>query len=226
MPNYKKVVLALGALAMLAPAITFAHGIQLNSRGRFNKPAAIGVVAAVSGNSITLTGKDGTIYTIDATSAKITKFIAGAKTAITPSAIANGDTLVVLGTTSGNAIAATQIMDGSPAAGQKEMFKTNQRPIKGTVTTISGSILTVTSKNSITYTVDATNATFSKFSKFSTTISTAITLADVKIGDIIAAKGTLTGTNMIATAIMDGTMPTKTMPNNGRRGIMRGHKKN
>ena len=64
-------------------------------------PGVSGTVASVSGNSIILTGKNGTTYTVDSTNAAITKITNGAKTTITVSQIANGDSLRVMGTVSG-----------------------------------------------------------------------------------------------------------------------------
>jgi hypothetical protein len=66
-----------------------------------------GTVSAVSGNTITLTGKDGTTYTIDAASASVKKI-----STVAVSDIAVGDKLQVQGQTSGTTVTATNIMDG------------------------------------------------------------------------------------------------------------------
>ncbi len=87
------------------------------------KPSAIGTVSAINGNIITLTGrnfaaKSNTTYTVDASSATITKLTVPptkgskpASTAITISQIKVGDTLIVHGTVSGTNIQATTIRD-------------------------------------------------------------------------------------------------------------------
>ena len=76
-------------------------------------PAAEGSVTAVSGNTITLTGKNGATYTIDAESAKVKK--------VSDSDVSNiavGDTLQVNGSTSGSTVTATNIVDGVMGFGQ------------------------------------------------------------------------------------------------------------
>ena len=76
----------------------------------------------------------------------------------------------------------------------------------GTVSAISGNILTVAGKKgtgtsavTTTYTVDATNAKIMKS-------GTTGTITSIIVGDTIMAQGTLTGTNLVATTIRDGVM--------------------
>jgi hypothetical protein len=84
-------------------------------RGRGPGQGTIGTVTAINGSTITLSGKDGATYTIDASAAKI-----GKMTTISAADIKIGDILGVHGTTSGTAITAQDIMDGLPPAfGQK-----------------------------------------------------------------------------------------------------------
>ena len=67
----------------------------------------MGTVSAISGNAITLTGKNGTTYTVDAASATVKK--------VSDSSVNNiavGDTLMVSGNTSGTTITAANIVDG------------------------------------------------------------------------------------------------------------------
>jgi hypothetical protein len=68
---------------------------------------AIGTVSAVSGNTITLTGKNGTTYTVNAGSATVKKVVDSSV-----GSIAVGDTLMVNGTVSGNTVTAKNIVDG------------------------------------------------------------------------------------------------------------------
>jgi lipopolysaccharide export system protein LptC len=85
----------------------------------------------------------------------------------------------------------------------------------GSVTAVSGSTLTVQSKGfgpnatQTTYAVDASNATVTKN-------GSASSLGNVSVGDTVMVQGTVSGTNVAATAIRDG------MPQ-GMRG-MRGMK--
>jgi hypothetical protein len=79
----------------------------------------------------------------------------------------------------------------------------------GTVASISGDTLTVTSQGRpmaqgttptpTTFMVDATNATVTKD-------NAASTIGAVAVGDMVMVQGTVTGTNVAATKIMDGKM--------------------
>lgn len=105
------------ALPALADTSTSAPSSQtVHAKG--HKPAAFGTVTAINGNLITLTSKikgATTTYTVDASSATITKGIGTSTTAIAVSGITVGDRLVVQGTVSGTAITATTIRDGLAA---------------------------------------------------------------------------------------------------------------
>lgn len=73
----------------------------------------MGEVSAVSGSTITLTGRDGTTYTVNAGSANVQKMVAGSL-----SDIAVGDSIGVHGSVSGNTVTATTILDDVPAPSQ------------------------------------------------------------------------------------------------------------
>jgi hypothetical protein len=92
--------------------------------GGTEKPGEIGKgvmgkVTSISGSTITLTGQNGTIYTIDASSAQIKKFTTGTsdtkptETTISVSDIQVGDNLMIKGTVSGTTVTATEIVDGN-----------------------------------------------------------------------------------------------------------------
>lgn len=78
--------------------------------GRGMGPGVMGTVSAVNGNTLTVTGKNGTTYTVDASSAKVSKM-----ETLSVSDIKVGDTVGVQGQVSGSAVTAKQIMDGIPA---------------------------------------------------------------------------------------------------------------
>jgi len=92
--------------------------------GAHTKNGVMGTVSAISGNSITVTSKarpnrgssaTATVatpvtYTVDASSATVTK----SGTASSVSAVAVGDTIMVRGTVSGTNVTAKTIMDGMP----------------------------------------------------------------------------------------------------------------
>ncbi|MFZ2049281.1 MAG: hypothetical protein WAV25_03235 [Minisyncoccia bacterium] len=79
--------------------------------------------------------------------------------------------------------------------------------VMGTVSTINGNIITVTSRMKqkktsttiapTTYTIDATSAVINKNGAVGT-------ITSILVGDIISVQGTVTGTNVVATKIYDG----------------------
>jgi Domain of unknown function (DUF5666) len=192
--------------------------------GNVNEPQRQGVsgtVSTISGSTLTLTGKNGTTYTVDATNAKIGKFTAPTtggmpvRTDIQVTDIAIGDTLKVQGTLNGTTLTATSIMDGifglkrdGQGNGKSEDNPAQRQGVSGTVSAISGSSITLLGKDGkTTYMVDATNATISKFSAPAAggqPVKTPITVADIKVGDTLRVQGTLSGTSVTATQIMDG----------------------
>lgn len=171
------------------------------------KPGVRGTVTAVNGNSITLTSKGfgpnatSTTYTVDTTNAKVTK--TGVTTAGV-SAIAVGDTIMVNGTVTGTSVAATTIRD--VVGGMNNKVKMNQMPaiagngqplVGGTVTSVTGGTIVITNKSNVTYTVDATNAQITKRGV------TGATIGNVSVGDMLFVQGTVNGTAVVASAVMD-----------------------
>ena len=180
--------------------------------GRFNVqmgqiPGVFGTVSAVDGNTITVTGKQGlnsttaTVYTVDASNAKVTKNnVAG-----TVADIKQGDTVSVRGTVSGNNVVATTIRDGAMPGRGIGQGGNGRFGIFGTVASVNSSTITVNAKQGFgsttatTYTVDASNAKVTKD-------NAAATVADIKQDDTVFVQGTLSGTTVTATAIRDGKM--------------------
>jgi len=195
------------ALALVAVGTASAAGVT----GQFTKPAAMGTVSAVNGDSITLTGKNGTTYTVDASNATVTKSspgpngVKGTSATIAVSQIQSGDTLSVSGTTSGDSITATQIRDGK-FMGRGRMAKP---AVSGTVSAINGNSVTVSGKNATPYTVDATNAAITKFipgASGAKPTNTAITVSGISVGDTVTVQGTVSGSSVTATRITDGNL--------------------
>ncbi len=197
-----------------------------------NKPGFLGKVTVINGNIITMTGKQGpeatgeTTYTVDVSNAKIEKKMV----TISVSDIAVGDTLIVGGSVSGTSITATFVIDGVGGINNKMDNKKGtfiKKPnIMGTVSAISGTTITVISKNpvkkiisttttetSITYTVDASNATVEKN-------GVASLVSNIAVGDIISIEGTVSGTSIIATKIRDGVVLPKKDTNGNTKGIV------
>lgn len=88
----------------------------------------------------------------------------------------------------------------------------------GTVTAISGSLITITDSRTTTpYTIDASNAAIVK-----ATLGegpSEATLADIAVGDTVGAHGTLSGTTLTADRVTDGAMGGL---RDGGMGMMRG----
>ncbi len=205
---------ATGAVLMLglgAGALTYAQtttgSTSASSTPMMHLPGVGGTVTAVSGNTITVTGKDGKTYTIDAGSATITK-----DETVTVSSIAVGDTVMANGTVSGTSVTATSIHDGKAPMGGGFGGRGfgKGRGIHGTVSAISGNTLTVTSTSpanntTSTYTVDASGATVLKGD--GTTKPASSTLSSVVVGDNVMVMGATNGTSVTAKVIVDGPMP-------------------
>jgi hypothetical protein len=193
------------------------------TRAQMTPPAVMGKVTAIAGDTITITGQlggqkptgtaadttSGTTYTVDASSATVTK---DRDTASTVSAIAVGDMISVDGTISGTTVTATTIHDGfggmggpGGAGGFGGGHGGPGGGAMGTVTAVNGSTLTVTDKDGGVYTIDASTATV-KASGSTSAVS------DIKVGDTVMIQGKVTTASMTATNIEDGvpTPPTST----------------
>lgn len=193
------------------------RGTQGQHEGMMERPAVFGTVQSVSGTSISLLGKTmsaaaTTTYTIDASDARIDK--QGVQGTTTVSSISVGDTLMVMGTISGTSVTARTIRDGAMGGQREDMmdgrpgsstsdrtmdgsFHGNGQPVVGgTISSISGNTITITNEGGSTFTVDATNATVMKEGA----TSTVSTLAS---GDSIIVQGTVNGSSVTATSIVD-----------------------
>ncbi len=190
-------------LASAASTDTSTVSTTTTTQPQRTPPAAMGKVTAISGNTITITDQrpgdttTGTTYTVDASSATVTK---DRDTASTVSAIAVGDMIAVDGTVSGDNVTATAIHDGlGGGPGGPGGFGGGRGPggVMGTVSAINGNTLTVTGKDGGTYTVDASSATIRES-------GTTSTLSSVKVGDTVMIGGSITTASMTATQIDDG----------------------
>jgi hypothetical protein len=206
--NFKKTAALLAAIAIIltgAAAITSARVSQAKSgtvgavktaMRHLGTPPTTGTVSAISGNSITLAGKNGATYTVDAGSAKIVKISNGAKTTIAVSGIQTGDVLAVTGTVTGNNIVAKNITDGVMTMPVKQ-----QPAATGTVSAISGNSITLAGSNGTTYTVDASNVQISILKS-----GVSLQNSGVQTGDTLTIFGAVSGSNITATRIMDGKL--------------------
>jgi hypothetical protein len=189
----------------------FAAGPGFGHRGQEGRaPGVVGTVSAINSNIITVTSKakpnGGTAvtYTVDANGATIMK--GGSNSSI--SNIAVGDTIMVQGTVNGTSVTATSIRDGAqPAqrfnqnASQNPIIQGNGQPVVGgNVTAMNGTTLTITNKSNVAYTVDATNAKITKAGAESS-------LSNIVVGDDVIVQGTVNGTSVIASSIIDQGVP-------------------
>lgn len=206
--------------------------------GPHMRPAVIGTVAAISGNTVTVTAQGwakpgtsaptSTTYTVNAANATITKN--GMTSSV--SSIAVNDRVMVEGTVSGFTVTATAVMDGvqgmrggmGMGGGHSEghasttpLITGNGEPIVGgTVSTVNGNSVTITNKNNTTYTVDVSGATVTKSG------TARATLSSIAVGDSVVVQGTINGTAVTASSIMDsGFAATKgnTPPGQQRHGF-------
>jgi hypothetical protein len=203
-------------------------GIQMGP-GPARIPGVFGTVSAVNGTTLTVTskggptnqGSTGTTYTVNASGATVMKD--GATSTV--SAIATGDTVMVQGAISGTTVTATKIndgmMQGGPGMGKAgggalASLQGNGEPVVGgSVTAISGDSLTVTNKSNVTYSVDATNATVIVKNATSS-------LADISTGDNVVVQGTVNGTAVTASTIIDQGAQSSSGTGTGGPGMMHG----
>lgn len=148
----------------------------------------IGSVSAISGTSLTVTGTNGTTYTVDASQAKLMQGM-GARLSL--SNVQTGDKVMVMGTINGTAVTAKRINDTSFMG--RNIFS-------GSVTAINGSLLTISGRDKTSYTLDASAATITKGRP---NASTTLGIADIKVGDRLTAVGSLNGSSVSATSIFD-----------------------
>jgi len=150
---------------------------------------------------------------------------------ITASQIAVGDTVRVEGTVNGTSVTAKTLVDGKMLAhafggpmtgGPRGDFghgKDGERGVMGTISAVSGNTVTVTSTDlhtkgattttSTVYSVDATNAKIEKVTApvaGSTTrvAPTTISVSGLAVGDKVMVQGTVSGTSVTASNIVDG----------------------
>ena len=213
-------VVAMG-LPALAETNSNTQGSQSSPQKMMNKenrsgmrPAVVGKVTAVNGNSITVDTYLGrasttTSYVVDATNATVKKNNATSSV----SNITVGDLILVQGTVSGTNVVATNIRDNVPGSrpadkeGRKGKMTSSslqtlqatgngQPVVAGKISAISGSTLTVTNPSNVTYTVDASSSKILSGSN-------SITFSNLVVGDTVLIQGVVNGTSITASTIID-----------------------
>jgi hypothetical protein len=185
--------------------------------------------ASPSANVSTPTVVAGTVYTVDATSAKIYK--GSATTTVSVSDIAQGDTVMVQGTISGTNVAATVVRDGvsgtmgggkgfgggrgasstMPRSSSTPLIQGNGEPVVGgSVTAISSTTLTITNSSNVPYTINVASATV-------VVKGASSTLSNIAVGDNVIVQGTVNGNSVTASSIIDqGVKGANTSSTNGQ----------
>lgn len=189
---------------------------MMRGKAQIKKPAIIGSVSAISGTTLTLNGRvtpgnnATTTFNVDVSNAKIFK----GKATSTISSIKVGDMIFVEGTVSGTNVTAIAIRDGVRGVGfgpgkrddhasSTPAFMGNGQPlVAGKISAVSGNTLTLTTGNNVVYTVDATNA------KIVSGKNSAV-LSSITSGDAVMIQGTVNGSTVTATTIIERLMPEK-----------------
>lgn len=190
------------------------------------RPDIFGTVTAINGTTITVGVRvptkpttpptkpqtppsfSTTTYTVDASNATIYKNNATSSL----SSIMINDRIMVMGTVSSTSVTAKTIRDGIPmmmrgrgpngsensGTGQSLPFKGNGEPVvAGTVSSINGNSIAITTSSNTSYTVDATSATVKKDNATST-------VSAIALNDYVIVQGAINGSNVTASTIIDG----------------------
>jgi hypothetical protein len=156
-----------------------------------------GEITAINGDIITISGRDGEAYTVDASNAEVKKFTQGeGPEDIEISDLSVGDTIGAHGEVDGTSVDATHVMSGNPGKGMGMMRgRHSGHGVMGEVTAVDGNTITVTGRDGESYTVDAGDATVSRVVEG--------TLSDIAVGDRIGVHGAKDGNSVDAVRIMD-----------------------
>jgi endonuclease V-like protein UPF0215 family len=149
-----------------------------------------GVVASVSGTTITVTGRNGTAKAIQTTSSTTFTLDGGASTL---SAIAAGQYLRATGTTDSNGVFTATSVAASTTAPQGRGDRQDGTRAGGVVASVSGTTITVTGRNGTTKAIQTTSSTTF------TLDGAASSLSAIAAGQYFRAQGT-TDSNGVFTA--------------------------
>lgn len=209
--KYISLLVAIGiSLGLIATSPVFAQTNSSSGKGigkverQIKKPIITGTVATINGISFTVTTKAkhkggvATTYIVDASNATVTKN--GVVSTI--SSIAVGDKVMIQGTLNGTNVVAQTIRDGiTKKLPAEPIIQGNGQPIvAGSVTSISGSTITITNKSNVIYTIDASNAKILVKNQTSS-------ISNVIVGDNLIVQGTVNGTSVVASSVIDQKAP-------------------
>ena len=197
---------------VIALSLAMAQGQQPQPAGR-----VVGVVQSVAGNAITLKTDEGQTVTVQVQEGGRVMRAGGTQSAVEKaelSDIQSGDRLLARGTSSGDgqfATTAVLLMKKSDLANkQQQELSAWTRGFSGVVTAVDPSTgdIKLRSGPTQTYTVHTSgNTEFLRYSPNSTRFADAgkSSLAQIKTGDQVRAKGNKTGDELAADAVISGT---------------------
>jgi len=206
MKNKSLSMLFISATIILSSALMISAASAASLPGQ--KPAVRGTVTGINGTNLTVSNASGTVYTVDASNAAISKGYAGLNaTTTTISAIEIGNQVIVIGTISGTSITATSIHVGVGLSnrGGKKPGTTINKPVTilGTVSSVNGASISLSAKNG-NFTVDATGA------KIIRRFGAAMQVADIQVGDNLQVEGRVNSTTTVtAKTIRDLSLQAK-----------------
>ena len=147
----------------------------------------VGTISAINGSQLTVTGNNGTTYTVDAANAALN----GSLGAVVLGDLRVGDTIVVRGKLNGTALTANTIRDISLA--QRLFVSTIGATGAGVVTSISGNTFTINPiGNGATTTVTTNASTTYKVNGQATTSSALAVGSNVIIGGTSTSDTSIT----------------------------------
>ncbi len=218
--NLKKFFALMLAGSMLVPALAFAAGgasmkSMMEMRDtrmgtdssstmmslKHSDQAAVhkvvtGTMASASGTTITLTGSNGTSYSVDASGAKFLRKY-GSTMAITD--IQTGDTLNVQGAVSGTNITATSIRDMSQ--------QQKNASFSGSVSSVNGGSFVLASKNRGAQTVNTDSST-----TFKELGQTSVSMSNITTGENVDVSGVWDSTaSTVAASVVTIVVKTETI---------------
>ncbi|HEV7423579.1 MAG TPA: hypothetical protein VGO21_00115 [Candidatus Paceibacterota bacterium] len=86
--------------------------------------------------------------------------------------------------------------NGDTEIRHKTSVPDTKKGVVGEVTGVNGTIIVVTTKSSIQYTVDAANATIMKASSLPDGNPSLVEISDIKVGEVIMVRGVISDTEI------------------------------
>ena len=165
-------------------------------------PTVVGTVATVGSSSFTVKAKDGSTVTVDVSNS--TTYRDRDVTAPTLTNVTVGEMVAAFGTKTASTVAATSVDIGGPGGGGPGDAGPggpggSPPAAVGTVATVGTDSFTIKTKDGTTVTVDVSSST-----TYRDRDVTSPTLANVTVGEMVAAFGTKTANTVTATSVAIG----------------------